>query len=93
MLLGFKQTSCFENHKSYWREELENLDSLLQGIHYKMFNPPMPPTTELFKLCLRFQDYVRVEHAADRDIWREYLHDEVESITEESRVGKEKVLS
>lgn len=59
---------CFENHRSYWREELENVDSLLEGIQYKMFNPPMPPTTKLFELCLRFQDYVRVERATDRDI-------------------------
>ncbi|XP_059068476.1 structural maintenance of chromosomes protein 2-1-like [Cryptomeria japonica] len=84
--------SCFKNHKSYWREELENLDGLLQGIRYKMFNPPMPPITKLFKLCLRFQDYVRVERAADQDIWGEYLHDKGEFITEESRAGKEKFL-
>lgn len=58
-----------------------------------MCNPPFPPNEELFPICIKFQEYVRGERAAHRDIWEGHLHEEDEFVEKKSIKGKEKVLS
>lgn len=84
---------CFERNRSSWQDGLKQVNQYLEGMQYKIRHPPMPPFSLLFKLCIRFQEYVREERAARRDLWREYLLEESQFLIKGFETGKEKVLS
>lgn len=83
----------FEAHRTDWKDGLKHVDCNLEGMHYKIRHPPMPPSMVLFQRCIRFQEYVRAERIAGQEIWKEYLHGEDEFLEKGSTTGKEKVLS
>lgn len=72
---------------------MKHVDQYLEGMQYKIRNPPMPPFSLLFQLCIRFQEYVCEKRAAGQDLWPEYLHGEDEFLEKECEAELEKVIS